>query len=69
MLKQFVNIDMVEREFQRHLHEDPEMKAAYKAWCDEMGYTTKNGYKDHIQEYLESKENAWDSLKQFEDDF
>lgn len=63
------NLDIVRSEFLRQINEDDELRKAYKQWCEEHGHAMKNGYKDYIAEYLESKENIWDSLKEFEDDY
>lgn len=36
-LAQYGSVDIAESEFKKHLHEDPELKAAYKEWCAEVG--------------------------------
>ena len=43
-LTQFGSIDIAEAEFKKSIHEDPELRAAYRRWCDESGSTERNGY-------------------------
>ena len=61
-LEQYDSVDIAESEFKKRLHEDPELKAAYREWCHEVGSTEKHGFMDYCEEYLDSKNDIWDTL-------
>ncbi len=45
------------------IHEDPELRASYRQWCDEVGSSEKRGFLDYCEEYFESLDSIWDNLK------
>lgn len=45
------------------IHEDPELRASYRQWCDEVGSSEKRGFLDYCEEYFESQDSIWDNLK------
>ena len=68
LLEQHRSSDIVESEFKRLLHDDLELKEIYNKWCDENGYSYRNGYKEYIQEIFDSQDSIWESLTSFEDE-
>ncbi|MGN1246654.1 MAG: hypothetical protein ACI4UN_08460 [Muribaculaceae bacterium] len=68
IIDQHRSIDFVEKEFQRRLSDDLELRESYKEWCDELGYSPKTGYMDYIEEIFESENSVWDSLSEFGED-
>ena len=44
MLSQFGSIDIAESEFKRQINEDDNLKAAFKEWCEEMGYKERDAF-------------------------
>lgn len=68
LIDQHRSIDIVESEFKRMLNEDPMVKDDYTAWCEEEGYSYKNGYIEYIQQIFDSQDSIWDTFIQFEDD-
>lgn len=67
-LAHYGSVDIAEAEFKRNLHEDPELKNAYKEWCDETGSSEKNGFFDYCDEYLDSQSDIWNTLSDYNDD-
>ena len=63
MLRQYGSADIAESEFKKLLHEDSEVKALYKEWCHEVGSSEKRGFQDYCEEYFDSQDSIWDSLK------
>lgn len=63
MLRQYGSADIAEAEFKKLLHEDADVKALYREWCDEVGSSEKRGFLDYCEEYFDSQESIWDSLK------
>ncbi len=69
MLRQYGSIDIAEAEFKKMIHEDPDIRARYRDWCDEVGSSEKRGFMDYCEEYMESQESILDNLKEdFEDE-
>lgn len=55
--------DIAEAEFKKLIHEDPELRARYREWCEEVGSSEKRGFLDYCEEYFESQDSIWDNLK------
>ena len=68
LIEQHRSSDIVESEFKRMLNEEPGLKEIYNSWCEENGYSPRNGYKEYIQEIFDSQESIWDSFISFEDE-
>lgn len=66
-IKEYGSVDIAESEFKKHLHEDLNMKRQYQNWCHESGYTEKNGFNDWAYEYLESQNEVWNNLNDFDE--
>lgn len=61
------SVDIAESEFKRDMHEDAEMRAAYREWCDEVGSSEKRGFLDYCDEYFDSQNDVWNSLNDFDE--
>lgn len=61
-IEQYDSFDIAESEFMKAIHEDPELRADYRAWCHDMGSTERSGFSDWAEEYLESKNEVWNNL-------
>lgn len=68
LLKEYGSIDIAEAEFKKQLHETPELKAAYREWCHEVGSSEKHGFMDYCEEYIDSQDTIWENLKDEYDD-
>ncbi|MCI9284832.1 MAG: hypothetical protein HFJ91_03310 [Muribaculaceae bacterium] len=69
LLREYGSTDIAEAEFKRQIHESPELKAAYREWCHEVGSSEKSGFMDYCEEYFESQDTIWDNLKdEYEDE-
>lgn len=56
------SIDMAESEFKRLMYEDPEIRSAYRMWCEEEDTTEKYGFIVFCQERFDQEESLWDTL-------
>lgn len=63
MLKHYGGTDIADAELKKMIHEDPELRASYRQWCDEVGSSEKRGFLDYCEEYFESLDSIWDNLK------
>ncbi|MCM1111557.1 MAG: hypothetical protein NC336_10145 [Clostridium sp.] len=66
-IRQYRNIDIADAEFKKNIHEDPALRSAYREWCDEVGSTEKNGFLDFCEEYLESDDEVWKTLDDYDE--
>lgn len=60
LLDQYSRVNAVDREFERMLSEDKNLKQEYKIWCEEHGYDNKTGYQDYLDELIESRDQLWE---------
>ncbi|MBR6639707.1 MAG: hypothetical protein IKL35_05015 [Muribaculaceae bacterium] len=67
LLQQYGSIDIAEAEFKKLLHEDEELQEEYGEWCHAVGSTEKRGFLDYCEEYMDSQNSVWDSLKDFDE--
>lgn len=63
MLKHYGSTDIADAELKKMIHEDPELRASCRQWCDEVGSSEKRGFLDYCEEYFESLDSIWDNLK------
>ena len=67
-LEHYGSVDIAESEFKKMLHEDPELHAMYKDWCETVGSSEKCGFADYAEEYMRSQDDVWQSLADYDDD-
>lgn len=67
LIVQSKSLDIAEAEFKRMLADDPELRAEYSEWCASMGTTERHGFREFCEEYMESEDNIWDSLRDYDD--
>ncbi|MCM1075846.1 MAG: hypothetical protein NC411_00620 [Bacteroides sp.] len=63
LLQHCGSTDIAEAEFKKLIHEDAELRAKYREWCDEVGSSEKRGFFDYCEEYFDSQDSIWDNLK------
>ncbi|HJE39922.1 MAG: hypothetical protein C7K11_03160 [Candidatus Amulumruptor caecigallinarius] len=68
ILRQAGSVDIAEAEFKRQLHEDAHLKKMYREWCREVGSSEKLGFLDYCDEYLESQDDIWQTLNDFDNE-
>lgn len=64
---QYSSIDIANSEFKKDLHEDQQLREAYKEWCHNVGSSEKNGFIDYAEEYMESQNDVWNNLSDFDE--
>ena len=67
IINQTQSIDMAEAEFKRNMAEDDDLRNAYRDWCHEVGSTEKKGFLDFCDEYVDSCNEVWDSLTDYDE--
>lgn len=67
MLLQHHSVDIAEAEFKKLINEDLDIRDQYREWCEAVGSSEKNGFRDYCEEYIESQDSIWDSLNDFDE--
>ena len=65
LLGRYSNTVELDREFRRMLRDDPNLRDEYEVWCDDHGYKTSTGFRDFIDEIVESQDSFWDTYHEF----
>ena len=65
MLDRYGPSSQIDEEFLAILNSDNELNDEYKAWCKSHGYATKNGFREYINELIESRDSLWDNYKEY----
>lgn len=65
LLDRYSNTSDLDYEFERMRREKEGFEDEYAVWCDENGYTVKDGYRDFINEIVESQDSIWDNYQEF----
>ncbi len=66
-LTQYDSVDIADFEFKKAIHEDPELKEQYKDWCHTAGSSEKNGFRDFCQDFIESRNDVWNALNDYDE--
>lgn len=69
LLKQFDVIDMADSEFSRMCVDDPELRKAYREWCNEHDYSPRRGFLTYAEEYNSNNNMRMDSLEVEEENY
>ncbi len=59
------NTSVLDIEFKEMLRCDDELKTEYKSWCNAHGYSRRDGYREYINELVESQDSIWDNYKEY----
>jgi len=65
LLDRFSNTPELDDEFDRMMRTDEDFSKEYGIWCEENGYSIKDGYRDFINEIIESQDSYWDNYQEF----
>lgn len=59
-------LDIAISDFKKMIADDPEFLVLYKEWCEENGTSEKYGFIEYAEEFIESQEEKWDSLTDYD---
>ena len=65
LLDRFSNTPELDQEFERMRREVDGFNDDYVEWCEENGYSVKDGYRDFIDESVESQDSYWDNYQEY----
>ena len=66
IIRQARSLDIAEAEFRRALIDDPQFKADYRQYCRENGVSERRGFLDFCDTYMESENDMWNTLSDFD---
>ena len=66
IIKQSHSADMAEADFRRALIDDTELRRLYKEYCREIGTSERNGFMEFCEEYMNTQDEVYDSLSDFD---
>lgn len=66
-LDNYGSVDIAESEFKKNIHENPDLKSAYRQWCSDEGSSEKNGFFDFAEQYLSDRNEVWDTLTDYDE--
>lgn len=67
LVSEYQDIELAEAEFKRIIADDTDMRKDYKDWCNERGYSVRNGFTDFADEYMQQRDSVWDALTDLDD--
>ncbi|MBE6318952.1 MAG: hypothetical protein E7081_08275 [Bacteroidales bacterium] len=67
LLDQYQSIDIADNELKKMIAEDDELREEYREWCHAVGSSEKKGFLDYCDEYKQSQDSIWESLKDFDE--
>jgi hypothetical protein len=65
LLDRHSNTPEIDREFEKMRREIDGFEDDYVTWCEDNGYSVKDGYRDFIDEIVESQDSYWDNYQEF----
>lgn len=65
LLDRFSNTPELDQEFERMRRLDEELEQDYVNWCEDNGYSVKDGYRDFLNEIIESQDSYWDNYQEY----
>ena len=68
LINESPSLDIAEAEFKRNVAHDDNLKEAYREWCENEGYVERSGFADFCHEYIENRNELWDSLNDYDDE-
>ncbi len=66
LLDKYSNTRDLDDAFHDMLRADERLFSDYKAWCRDHGYSKSSGYRDFINEIVESQDSLWDNYREFD---
>lgn len=68
IIRQYGSVDIADSEFKKRIHEDTNLRALYRQWCNEVGSSEKDGFLDFCEEYMETQNDVWNTLNDYDNE-
>ncbi len=66
LLQSCGSVDIAEAEFKRMIADSQSLRADYRRWCSEYGYTERRGFLDYAEEFLDEQNSKLDTLTDYD---
>lgn len=67
IIQQSGSYDIARAEFFRIIADDSELRSQYRDWCEENGYSERNGFDEFVEAHIDNRDSVWDSLNDFDE--
>ncbi|MDE6198327.1 MAG: hypothetical protein K2G06_00600 [Muribaculaceae bacterium] len=67
LIEQSGSYDIARSEFLRIMADDDDLHAQYRTWCEENGYTERNGFDEFIDQRIDSHDSVWNALNDYDE--
>jgi hypothetical protein len=67
LLEQCGSYDIALSEFKRQIGEEPSLRAEYRQWCEENGYSERIGFEEFCELHMSSHNSIMDSLYDYDE--
>lgn len=67
LVEQSGSYDIARAEFQRIIADDDGLHRQYREWCEENGYSERDGFDEFIDERIDSHDSVWNSLNDYDE--
>lgn len=67
LIEQSGSYDIARAEFHRIVADDADLHEQYRVWCEENGYTERDGFDEFIDQHIDSHDSVWDSLNDYDE--
>jgi len=68
LLDRFSNTPELDQEFDRMRREVRGFEEDYQQWCEDHGYDMETGYREFVNEIVDSQDSYWDNYREFGND-
>ncbi|RXE72075.1 hypothetical protein ED352_02320 [Muribaculaceae bacterium Isolate-002 (NCI)] len=67
LIEQSGSYDIARAEFHRIMADDDDLHEQYCEWCDENGYSERNGFDEFIDQRIDSHDSVWNTLNDYDE--
>lgn len=67
LIEQSGSYDIAKAEFYRIMADDDELHEQYHDWCEENGYSEREGFDEFVDRHIDNHDSVWDSLNDYDE--
>lgn len=67
LIEQAGSYDIARAEFYRMLADDADLHQQYHEWCDENGYSEREGFDEFVDQHIDKHDSVWNTLNDYDE--
>lgn len=67
LIQQSGSYDIARAEFYRIISDDDDLRQQYRQWCDDNGYSEREGFDEFVDRRIDNLDSVWDSLNDYDE--